>query len=110
MNFNRAAVVGAGAMGSGIAQVLSQAGLEVVLKDVESSLVERGLANIKRMYESRVKKELLSQSDADRLFSLIKTTTASDGFDSVDLVIEAALEKIDVKLEIFRELERICPS
>src|SRR5277367_1017877 len=110
MNFNRAAVIGAGAMGSGIAQVLSQAGLEVVLKDVEASFVERGLANIKRMYESRVKKEVLSQSEADRLFSLVKGTTGNDGLDQVDLVIEAALEKINVKLEIFRELDRICPA
>jgi 3-hydroxyacyl-CoA dehydrogenase len=110
MNFSRAAVIGAGAMGSGIACVLSQAGLEVVLKDVEASFVERGLANIKRMYESRVKKEVLSQSEADRLFSLVKGTTGNDGFDQVDLVIEAALEKINVKLEIFRELDRICPA
>jgi len=110
MNFNKAAVIGAGAMGAGIAQVLSQAGLEVVLKDVQASFVERGLANIKRMYDSRVKKDVLCQSDADRLFASIKTTTGTEGFENVDIVIEAALEKIDVKLAIFSELDKVCPT
>jgi 3-hydroxyacyl-CoA dehydrogenase len=57
MQVQKAAVIGAGAMGSGIAQVLTQAGIKVILKDVEQSFVDRGLANIKRMYDSRVKKE-----------------------------------------------------
>ncbi len=63
MNVQKAAVLGAGAMGSGIAQVLSQAGIKVLLKDVEQSYVDRGLANIKRMYDSRVKKEVITQAE-----------------------------------------------
>lgn len=110
MKVQRAAVVGAGAMGAGIAQVLSQAGIEVLLKDIDQNFVDRGLANIKRMYESRVKKEVLTQSEAEYLFAMIKGTTAYDGFNNVDIVIEAALETIDVKLEIFRTLDQICPS
>ncbi|HEY9712661.1 MAG TPA: 3-hydroxyacyl-CoA dehydrogenase NAD-binding domain-containing protein [Chroococcales cyanobacterium] len=109
MKVQKAAVVGAGAMGCGIAQVLSQAGIEVILKDIEQSFVERGLANIKRMYDSRVKKEVLTQAEADYLFSMIKGTTSFDGFNNVDLVIEAALEKIDIKLDIFKALDEICP-
>lgn len=110
MNVQKAAVIGAGAMGSGIAQVLSQAGIKVLLKDVEQSFVERGLANIKRMYDSRVKKEIISQGEADRLFALIEGATSYDGFGDVDIVIEAALEQIETKREIFEILDQICPS
>lgn len=110
MKIQRAAVIGAGAMGSGIAQVLSQAGIEVILKDIDQAFVDKGLANIKRMYDSRVKKEVVTQQQADQLYGLVTGSTSYDGFNNVDLVIEAALEQIDVKLEIFKTLDGICPS
>ncbi|MBX9941041.1 MAG: 3-hydroxyacyl-CoA dehydrogenase [Candidatus Obscuribacterales bacterium] len=110
MKVVRAAVVGAGAMGSGIACVLSQCGIEVLLKDVEQTAVDRGLGNIKRMYDSRVKKGLNSQEEADKLFGLVKGTTSYDDFKNVDLVIEAAFEEISVKLDIFKTLDAICPK
>jgi len=109
MKVQKAAVVGAGAMGSGIAQVLSAAGIEVILKDVKQDFVDRGLANIKRMYDSRVKKGTLSQTEADYLFANVKGATDYKGFEDVDLVIEAALETIEIKKEIFSELDKICP-
>lgn len=109
MRVQRAAVIGAGAMGSGIACVLSQCGIEVLLKDVEQAAVERGLGNIKRMYDSRVKKGSLTQEEADSLFAAVKGTTSYEDFKSVDLVIEAAFEEISVKLEIFKTLDQICP-
>ncbi|HEY9679081.1 MAG TPA: 3-hydroxyacyl-CoA dehydrogenase [Drouetiella sp.] len=110
MKIQKAAVIGAGAMGCGIAQVLSQAGIEVILKDIDQAFVDRGLANIKRMFDSRVKKEVLSQKEADELFGLIKGSTSYDGLNNVDLVIEAALEVIDIKREIFKTLDEVCPS
>lgn len=110
MKIQRAAVIGAGTMGAGIAQVLSQAGIEVILKDIKQEFIDKGLSRIKRMYESRVKKEVLTQAEADYLFGLIKGSTSFDPFKEVDLVIEAALEEINVKLEIFKELDKICPS
>jgi 3-hydroxyacyl-CoA dehydrogenase len=110
MKIQRVAVIGAGAMGSGIAQVLSQAGLEVILKDVKREFVDNGLAKIKKMYESRVKKEVLSQSEADYLYGQIKGQTDYEGFKDVDLVIEAALEQIEIKIEIFKELDKLCPE
>lgn len=110
MRVQRAAVVGAGAMGSGIACVLSQCGIEVLLKDVEQSFVEKGLANIKRMYDSRVKKGTLSQEEADKLYALVKGSTNYDDFKNVDLVIEAAFEEISVKLDIFKTLDQVCPA
>lgn len=110
MRVQRAAVVGAGAMGSGIACVLSQCGIEVFLKDVEQQAVERGVANIKRMYDSRVKKGSMTQEEADKHFLLVKGTTSYDDFKNVDLVIEAAFEEISVKLDIFKTLDEICPA
>lgn len=110
MKMQRAAVVGAGAMGSGIAQVLSQAGIEVVLKDVAQEYVDRGLANIRKMYDSRVKKEILSPAEADYLFGMVKGTTTYDRLENVDIVIEAALEQIEVKLELFSQLDQTCGS
>jgi 3-hydroxyacyl-CoA dehydrogenase len=109
MKMQRAAVIGAGAMGSGIAQVLSQAGIEVLLKDVSQDFVDKGLSNIQRMYNSRVKKEVLTQAEADYLLAMVKGTTSYDGFADVDIVIEAALEQIEVKKDIFKELDKICP-
>lgn len=109
MKMQRVAVIGAGAMGAGIAQVLSQAGIEVLLKDVRQEFVDRGLASIKRMYDSRVKKGVLSASEAEYLFATVKGTTSYDGFSEVDIVIEAALEQMSVKAQIFSEIDAICP-
>jgi len=109
MNVQKAAVIGAGTMGAGIAQVLSQAGLSVLLTDINQQLVEKGLASIKRMYESRVSKGSLAQDQADKLFALIKGSTTDSGLEEADLVIEAALEKIEVKGEIFSKLDKLCP-
>ncbi|MDX2108472.1 MAG: 3-hydroxyacyl-CoA dehydrogenase NAD-binding domain-containing protein [Candidatus Melainabacteria bacterium] len=104
-----AAVIGAGAMGGGIAQVLSQAGIRVFLKDINEDFVSRGLANIKKMYDSRVAKEVLTREKADELFANIKGTTRYEDIDKdVDLVIEAASEVIDIKLDIFRTLDKHC--
>ncbi len=110
MKVGKAAVVGAGTMGAGIAQVLSASGIEVILKDISMDYVEKGLANIKRMYDSRVKKGTLTQTEADYLFANIKASTDYKGFEDVDLVVEAALETIEVKKEIFSDLDRICPA
>lgn len=108
MKIQKAAVIGAGTMGAGIAQVLSQAGIEVILKDVAQEMLDRGMANIRRMYDSRVKKEILTQAEADFLLTNVKLSTTYDGFKDVDLVIEAALETIDLKLKIFQDLDAHC--
>ena len=110
MKIEKAAVVGAGIMGSAIAQVLSAAGIEVILKDINQDFVERGLANIKRMYDSRVKKGTLTQTEADYLFADVKGTTDYSGFENVDLVIEAVPEIIEVKRRVFKELDSLCPD
>lgn len=109
MKIQKAAVIGAGTMGAGIAQVLSAAGIEVILKDINQDFVERGLANIKRMYDSRVKKGTLSQTEADYLFANVKGSTDYKGFEDIDLAVEAALETIEVKKQVFGDLDKHCP-
>jgi 3-hydroxyacyl-CoA dehydrogenase len=108
MKIQKAAVIGAGTMGAGIAQVLSQAGIEVILKDIAQDMLDRGMSNIRRMYDSRVKREVLTQAEADFLIANVKASTTYDGFQDVDLVIEAALETIDLKLKIFQDLDTHC--
>ncbi len=106
-----AAVIGAGAMGGGIAQVLSQAGIKVFLKDINEEFVGKGLANIKKMFDSRVAKEVLTQAKANELYANIRGTTKYEDIDKdVDLVIEAASEVIDIKLDIFRTLDKHCSA
>ncbi|MGE3813418.1 MAG: 3-hydroxyacyl-CoA dehydrogenase family protein [Candidatus Nanopelagicales bacterium] len=104
----RVAVVGAGLMGGGIAQVAAQAGYDVVLRDVTPDALERGLGAIRGSYAKFVEKGRLSQDDADAALARITTTTELDAAADADLVVEAVFEKLDVKAEVFRELDRIC--
>jgi 3-hydroxybutyryl-CoA dehydrogenase len=97
-------VVGAGQMGSGIAQVAAQAGLAVHLADVEQEMVEQGLETIKKNLSRSVEKERISQEEMDEALARIESGTeyASDA----DLAIEAVPETIEVKAEVFRALDQ----
>ncbi|CAG7607373.1 3-hydroxyacyl-CoA dehydrogenase family protein [Actinacidiphila bryophytorum] len=101
------AVVGAGLMGSGIAQVAAQAGYEVVLRDVTDEALARGTDGIKASYDRFVAKGKLEAADAEAALARISTTTDLDAAADADLVVEAVFEKIEVKQEIFRTLDRI---
>ena len=104
----RVAVVGAGLMGGGIAQVAAQAGYDVVLRDVTPEALERGLGAIRGSYAKFVEKGRLSQDDMDAALARITTTTDLDAVADVDLVVEAVFEKLEIKAEVFRELDRLC--
>jgi 3-hydroxybutyryl-CoA dehydrogenase len=104
----RVAVVGAGLMGGGIAQVAAQAGYEVVLRDVTPEALERGLGAIRASYTKFVEKGRLAQDDMDAALARITTTTDLDAVADVDLVVEAVFEKLEIKAEVFRELDRLC--
>jgi len=104
----RLAVVGAGLMGSGIAQVSAVAGHDVVLRDVSDEALGRGRAAIEKSLSRFVTKGTLQQSDAEAALALITTTTDLDAAGTADMVVEAAFESIEVKQEVFRELDRIC--
>jgi 3-hydroxyacyl-CoA dehydrogenase / enoyl-CoA hydratase / 3-hydroxybutyryl-CoA epimerase len=99
-----AAVIGAGVMGSGIAQWLSGRGVTVILRDVNRELLDRGLANVEKTYNDAVKRGLMTEEKAKQGRSRIICSTAPMELRDVRFVIEAASEKIDIKKEIFREL------
>jgi len=99
-----AAVIGAGVMGSGIAQWLSARGVTVILRDVNRELLDRGLANIEKTYGAAVKRGLMTEEKAKQGRARIVASTAPMELRDVVFVIEAASEKIDIKKEIFREL------
>ncbi len=101
------AVIGAGLMGSGIAQVSAQAGYEVVLQDVTDGALARGRDGIAASYAKFVAKGKLAEQDAEAALARITTTTDLDAVADADLVVEAVFEQIDVKQEIFRTLDRL---
>jgi 3-hydroxyacyl-CoA dehydrogenase len=103
-----AAVVGAGTMGGGIAMVLANAGMPVLLKEMDQAALDRGLATIKSNYATSVKRGRFSQEAADERFNRITPTLSYDGFSNVDLVIEAVFEGMALKKEVFKELDRVC--
>lgn len=101
-------VVGAGTMGAGIAQTAAQAGLQVVLRDIKDSFVARGLSIISRNLARDVKKGRRSQEEAEAILGRVTGTTSLADFDKCDFVIEAVIEKMDLKKEVYRELDGIC--
>ncbi|MEU2868589.1 3-hydroxyacyl-CoA dehydrogenase family protein [Streptomyces olivoreticuli] len=99
------AVIGAGLMGSGIAQVSAQAGWDVVLRDVTDAALQRGTDGIKASYDRFVAKGRLDADAAGRALSRITTTTDLDGAADADIVVEAVFEDVDTKRDIFRTLD-----
>jgi 3-hydroxyacyl-CoA dehydrogenase len=104
----KAAVVGAGNMGAGIAVSYANAGIPVLLKDVAQELVERAQARIRKTYENSVKKGRLKQSYADRCMRLIQSTRTYQDFADVDIVTEAVYEDMLLKKQVFAELSKVC--
>ncbi|KIF67947.1 3-hydroxybutyryl-CoA dehydrogenase [Streptomyces sp. AcH 505] len=101
------AVVGAGLMGSGIAQVSAQAGWDVILRDVTDAALTRGTDTIRASYDRFVAKGKLEGADADAALARITTTTDLDAVADADIVVEAVFEQLDVKHEIFRTLDKL---
>ncbi|WP_030688920.1 3-hydroxyacyl-CoA dehydrogenase family protein [Streptomyces globisporus] len=101
------AVIGAGLMGSGIAQVSAQAGWDVVLRDVTDAALTRGTDGIKASYDKFVAKGKLAAEDAEAALGRITATTELDAVADADVVVEAVFENLDVKHEIFRSLDKI---
>ncbi|WP_165986127.1 3-hydroxyacyl-CoA dehydrogenase family protein [Streptomyces sp. YIM 98790] len=99
------AVIGAGLMGSGIAQVSAQAGWDVVLRDVTDDALARGRAGIERSLERFTAKGTIGAADAEAALARITTTTDLDAAADADIVVEAVFERIDVKREVFRALD-----
>jgi 3-hydroxyacyl-CoA dehydrogenase len=107
IDIRRAAVVGAGTMGGGIAMSYANAGIPVLLKEVDDAALQRGLATIRKNYESTLSKGKMTAEQLEKTMALITPTTSYDGFDQADIVVEAVFENMDLKKATFAELGRV---
>ncbi len=110
MEIKRIGVLGAGTMGSGIAQVAAENGFDVVVRDIEESLVQKGMASIQKNLDKAVSKEKKTREEADKIINRIKGTVEIKDIADVDLVIEAAIENMEIKKKIYQELDETCKA
>jgi 3-hydroxybutyryl-CoA dehydrogenase len=110
MAIQKVGVVGCGLMGSGIAQVCAQAGFEVTVREVTDELVKKGIGSIEKNLARMVEKGTLQQADADAARGRLKGTTAVEDLKGCDLVIEAIIEQLPAKRELFGALDKLCPK
>lgn len=103
-------VIGAGQMGSGIAQVAAQSGLQVILHDVKDELVNHGLDVITHNLSRDIEKGRITESEKQIILDRIQVSTDLTNAKKVDFVVEAAVENLDVKTQIFKELDEIAPA
>ena len=108
MDIKMLGVVGAGQMGSGIAQVASASGLSVVMSDIKEEFLEKGFSAIEKSLARMVKKEKITEDDQKAILGRIEGTTAIDDMAKADFLVEAATENEELKLNIFRQLDEYC--
>ncbi|MFG1844477.1 3-hydroxyacyl-CoA dehydrogenase family protein [Micromonospora carbonacea] len=104
----RLAVVGAGLMGSGIAQVAAQAGWQVTLRDLDDAATGRGLAGIRKSLEKFAEKGKIEPGEVDAALGRITPTTDLEAVADADIVVEAVFERLEIKQEVFRALDKLC--
>lgn len=108
MAFKKIGVVGCGLMGRGIAEVNAKSGYDVVVSEINKDLLSRGLSAIDQSLAKAVEKGKMSSADKDRVMGKIKGTTDMQDFKTCDLIVEAAIENLELKKKIFADLDRIC--
>jgi len=108
MDIKKLGVVGAGAMGNGIAQVAAQIGCEVVMRDIKDEFVERGMKSIDRFLSRSVEKGKLEPGEKDAIVGRIKGTTDMSQLKDMDFVIEVVIEDLELKKSVFKELDELC--
>lgn len=108
MAINKIAVLGAGTMGAGIVQVAAQKGINVVLRDIKQEFVDKGIAGITKNLDKLVSKGKLAEDEKAEILGRITGTIDMTALKDVDLVIEAAVEIMEIKKTIFKELDAIC--
>jgi 3-hydroxybutyryl-CoA dehydrogenase len=108
MAVKKVGVVGCGLMGRGIAEVSSKSGYDVVVSEINRELLDKGMSAVKGSLAKAVEKGKLAQADMDSTLAKIKGTTDMKDFKDCDLVVEAAIENLDLKKKIFIDLDRIC--
>jgi len=110
MRIEKVGVVGCGLMGSGIAQVAAQAGCHVVVREVSQSALDKGLGSIDKNLQRMVDKGTLSVADRDAARARLTGTTGLSDFKECDLVVEAIIEQLPAKKDLWNELDAICPK
>ncbi|MBK5485500.1 3-hydroxybutyryl-CoA dehydrogenase [Peribacillus sp. TH16] len=110
MSIHKVMVIGAGQMGSGIAQVCAMSGYEVLLHDLKEEYVEKGLGTIIKNLSRQVEKGKMAAGDKDATLSRLTSSTDLKNATGVDLVIEAAIENMEIKTKLFTELDEITPK
>lgn len=110
MAIQKVGVVGCGLMGSGIAQVAAAAGFQTVVREVSAEIVEKGLKNIDKNLARLVEKGALDEGKKNEIRGRLKGTTALDDLKDCDVVIEAIIEQLPAKRELFSSLDAICPA
>ena len=101
-------VIGAGQMGAGIAQVAAQVGFDVIMRDIEQHFVDGGMAKIEKGLGKQVAKDRMEQEEMDAVLGRIRGTVDVAPLADADFVVEAAIENVDLKKQIFKELDELC--
>ncbi len=109
MEIKKFGVIGSGQMGNGIAQVAAVSGLNVIMSDIKEEFCDNGVATISRNLDRMVKREKISDDDKKIILDRISTTTDLQDMESADFIVEAAVEREDLKFKIFEDLDEICP-
>lgn len=110
MPIRKVGVAGCGLMGSGIAQVAAQSGFQVVVSEVSAELLEKGLKTIEKNLQRMVEKGSLSQAERDQARGRLRGTTSLEELRDADLIIEAIIEQLPAKKELFAALDKLCPA
>ncbi len=110
MPIEKVGVVGCGLMGSGIAHVAAQSGCDVIVREVSQQLVDKGLQSIEKNLARQVEKGTLQAADRDKIRARLKGTTNLEDFKDRDIVIEAIIEQLPAKKELYGALDKICPK
>jgi 3-hydroxybutyryl-CoA dehydrogenase len=110
MRIKTIAVIGAGTMGSGIAQVAAQGGYQVIIQDIEQKLVERGLSTIKQNFDRAISKGKLTVNESEQIMARISGSVELENLRDSDLIIEAIIENMDIKKKLFSELDKVCKA
>ena len=110
MTIKKVMVIGAGQMGSGIAQVCAQSGFDVLLNDMNKEALDKGMNRIEKLLAKSVEKERMTESDKEATMSRLKPSSTLEDAKDCDLVIEAVVENMDVKTSVFQQLDEITPK
>src|SRR5690242_10512546 len=110
MAIQRVGVVGCGLMGSGIAQVVATAGFETMVREVSAELVDKGLKGIEKNLNRLVEKGTITEASRSEIRGRLKGTTSLDDLKGCDLIVEAIIEQLPAKRELFASLDALCPA